>query len=92
MRNTYELHQQTTTTKYQIPDLGQGQTIAACLNVFNRTTPSPLSETIMFENWQHPISHQLHTLFSIEWRLHISLTVISSLHINYSNRITRKNY
>ena len=33
MRNTYEPHQQTTTTEHQIPDLGQVQTVAAGLSV-----------------------------------------------------------
>ena len=32
-RNTYEPHQQTITTEYQIPDLGQLQTNASVLNV-----------------------------------------------------------
>ena len=32
-RNTYKIHQQTTTTVHQIPDLGQVQTFEAGLNV-----------------------------------------------------------
>ena len=31
-RNTYESHQQTTTTEHQVPDLGQVHTIAAGSN------------------------------------------------------------
>lgn len=41
MRNTFEQHQQTTSTKHQIPDLGKGQTNAAGLNVFIDTNLQP---------------------------------------------------
>ena len=46
-RNTYEPHQQTTTTEHQVPDLGQVQTNAAGLNVLKVPNLHPFSETIV---------------------------------------------
>ena len=40
-RNTYEPHQQATTTKHQIPELGQVQINAAGLNVLIGTNIRP---------------------------------------------------
>ena len=51
MRNTYELHKQTTTTVHQIPDLGQVQTFAVGSNVLmvpNLLPFSPLNMQITF--------------------------------------------
>ena len=44
MRNTYETHQQKTTTEHQIPDLQQVQTNAKGFKRINRYQPLPLSE------------------------------------------------
>ena len=50
-RNTYKLHKQTTTTVYQIPDLGQVQTFAAGLNVLmDPNQILPFSETIAYHH------------------------------------------
>ena len=50
-RNTYEPHQETTTTEHQIPDLGQVQTIAAGLNVLMvPNLNAPLSEIIVYHH------------------------------------------
>ena len=44
--NTYEPHQQTTTTKHQIPDLKQMQTMQGFKGL-NRYQSSPLPETMV---------------------------------------------
>ena len=51
MRNTYEPHQQRSTTEHRVPDLGQVQTNAAGLNVLIGTNLHPYLNEPGFDNW-----------------------------------------
>ena len=63
-RNTYEPHQQTTTTEQQAPDLGQVHSNAAGLNVITGANLHP--NLIQINIKRHTIQYQLKWINSLK--------------------------